>query len=144
MAPPGKRGWAFYGVVTLPSSLDIVWCRFPEDAEVVKPEPKPRPALVRTVLLGKGHQRAWIEVSYGTSKLKEDSRLLDLIIRNATEMAAMGLPQAIRFDLDSTVVLPWAKEFFVARPGYSTPIIGHMTQSACMQLETLKVLRRQR
>jgi hypothetical protein len=93
--------------------------------------------------LNKDHSRAEIEVTYGTSKTKSDSRaLLDLIVSNAAELALMGLPQATRFDLDLTIWLPWCSQFFIPRPGQPTPIMGHLTQTATMQLETLKVLRR--
>ena len=82
-------------------------------------------------------------MSYGTSNLKEADRPLDLVISNNTEMAAMRLPQATRFDLghDNLVKLPWAEEFFTPRAGLSTPVIGHLTQSAIEQLRALVVIR---
>lgn len=107
-----------------------------------RPGPKPRPALVRAVLLDKTHTKARVEVTYGSSKLKADARPLDLILSNATHLAQMGLAQATRFDLDLTVTLPWASEFFEPRPGHATPIIGHLNQESIAQLEALKVVRR--
>lgn len=142
MAPAGRLGWTYFPLVTLPRSLDIVWCRFPDRDQPSRPGPKPRPALVRSVFLNKQHTRAQIEVTYGTSKLKQDARLLDLIIANATDLAEMQLPQATRFDLDVTLTLPWASEFFEPRPGQSSPIISHLNHAAVSQLETLKVMRR--
>lgn len=109
-----------------------------------QPGPKHRPALVRSVLLNRDHTRARIEVTYGTSKLKVETRLLDLILANASDLAEMGLPQATRFDLDMTVTLPWAAEFFEPRAGQSTPILGHLNFAAISQLEALKVMRRGR
>ena len=99
---------------------------------------------MRGARLSPDHQRAQIEVTYGTSRLKLDNRPLDLIIQNASELAAMGLPQVTRFDLDQTVWLPWCAEFFEPRSGQNTPIIGHLTPATIAQLETLKVLRRRR
>jgi len=142
MVPAGKRRWTYYTTLTLPNALDIVWCKFPDHLRPGHPGPKPRPALVRSIGLSKDHSRAELEVTYGTSNTKSDSRLLDLIIGNANELALMGLPQATRFDLDLTLWLPWCSEFFVPRPGQPTPVIGHLTQTTISQLETLKVLRR--
>jgi hypothetical protein len=96
------------------------------------------------VRLSPDHQRAEVEVTYGTSKIKPGKRPLDLIVQNASELAAMGLPQVTRFDLDLTIWLPWCSEFFQPREGQQNPIIGRLTQTAIAQLETLKVLRRQR
>jgi len=94
--------------------------------------------------LHKGHSRAGLEVTYGTSNLKLDVHTLDLIVANATDLAEMGLPQATRFDLDRTVTLPWCEEFFVPRAGQQSPIIGHLNFAAVSQLEALKVMRRGR
>jgi hypothetical protein len=103
-----------------------------------------RPALVRSVYLNRGHTKARAEVTYGTSNLKVETRHLDLILANATDLAEMGLPQATRFDLDMTVVLPWCEEFFMPREGQTSPIIGHLNFAAVSQLETIKVLRRRK
>lgn len=144
MALAGKKkpDWTYYPLVNSPRSLDIVWCRFPTAEMPSRPGPKQRPALVRSVLIDKSHTKLRVEVTYGTSVLKTDTRFLDLVIANATDLAEMCLPQATRFDLDCTVVLPWAEEFFVPRPGQPTPIIGHLNMAAISQLETLKVMRR--
>ena len=142
MAQPGKKGWSYYPLVTLPRSLDIVWCRFPTAEMPSKPGPYPRPALVRSVFLNPDHTKAMVEVTYGTSNTKSDERPFDLILANAAEMAMMGLPQATRFDLDRTLRLPWAREFFEPRRDRPTPVIGHLTHSAIAQLEALKVARR--
>ena len=142
MSQPGKAGWNYYPLVTLPRPLDIVWCRFPTAEMPSRPGPKPRPALVRAVFLNRTHTRAQVEVTFGTSNTKSDERLYDLIVSNASERAVMGLAQATRFDLDRTVRLPWAKDFFQPHDGHNTPIIGHLTPAAIAQLEALKVTRR--
>jgi hypothetical protein len=144
MARAGKSSWTYYPLVTLPRALDIVWCRFPTRETPSNPGPKPRLALVRSVYLNPTHTRARVEVTYGSSKLKADTRLLDLILANATDLAEMGLPQATRFDLDISVLLPWCEEFFEPSAGHRTPIIGHLNFTAVSQLETLKVMRRGR
>ena len=137
--------WTFYPLLKLPAPLDVVWCRFPlEEAGLAVPGPKARPALVRSVLLTKDHQRAYLEVTYGTSKRRESERPLDLHICNLSEMDAAGLPQATCFVLARTVRLPWAHEFFTIRDDGTGPIIGHLPPSALMQLEALKVQRRQK
>lgn len=139
-----KAGWTYYPLSTLPRVLDIVWCRFPTHDALANPGPKPRPALVRSVYLDKPHTRAQVEVTYGSSQLKTDTRLLDPILQNATDLAEMGLPQATRFDLDLTLRLPWSTEFFEPRPGQQSPIIGHLNFPSISQLEALKVARRKR
>ena len=144
MGQPGKAGWTYYPLLTLPRPLDIVWCRFPAVEMPSRPGPKPRPALVRSLYLNKDHTRARIEVTFGTSNTKMHDRPYDLILSNATERAEMGLPQSTRFDLDRTAILPWAVEFFEPRAGHRTPIIGHLSSAAIAQLEALKVYRRLR
>jgi hypothetical protein len=88
--------------------------------------------------------RAFVEVTFGTSQRREGERSLDLHITNAAEMAHAGLPQATCFVLDRTITLPWCSEFFTKRQDGSGPVVGHLPQTAIMQLETLKVLRRQK
>jgi hypothetical protein len=93
--------------------------------------------------LNKAQTKAALEVTFGTSRLRTGERLYDLIISNSQSLDACGLPSHTRFDLDRTATLPWAKEFFVARQGYKTPIIGTLDTTTKMQLEALKVMRRQ-
>jgi hypothetical protein len=147
MAQPGNKttGWSYYPLHTIPRPLDIVWCRFPQyGMSTTKPGPKPRPGLVRAVLLNREHTKAAIEVCYGTSQLKKDRFPLDLFIENAAQLNLLGLPQATRFEIDRTLQLPWAKEFFEPRDGAKTPIIGRLTQDEVAQLETLKRIRKAR
>lgn len=133
----------YYDIATLPQPLDIVWCRFPTSEMPKQPGPKPRPALVRSILLSKDHTRGAVEITYGTSKYSPQAKPNDLHVCNMAEMAKCGLPQATCFMLERTIRLPWATEFFTTRDDGTGPIIGHLPDSACMQLETLKVLRRQ-
>jgi hypothetical protein len=135
-----QEQWTYWPLHTLPRSLDIVWCRFPE-LNLSEPGPKSRPGLVRSVELSTDHKRARVEVCYGTSKLKHDLYPTDLFIENASRMAQLGLTQSTRFELDRTLILPWAKEFFSPKDGSRTPIIGHLSEPEITQLETLKRLK---
>jgi hypothetical protein len=139
-----KGSFAYYPLHTIPTSLDVVWCRFPLEELPEKPGPKERPALVRAVYLYDKQTKAAVEVTYGTSRIETKIHYRELQISNCEEMAASGLYQATVFVLDKTVLLPWAKEFFAARDGYKSPIVGHLPQSAISQLEALKVMRRKR
>jgi hypothetical protein len=142
MAPRGNAGLTFYPLVTIPKPLDIVWCRFPQAEKPKVPGPKSRPGLVRSLALNKNQTKAVIEVTYGTSKLKGLDRRLDLHIQNLSCIEACGLERATRFDLDRTIWMPWAEEYFAPPPGYSRTIIGSLDPNSMMQLEALKVARR--
>jgi len=142
MAPAGKLGFTYYSLANLPRALDIVWCRFPELG--IEPGPKQRPALVRAVFLNPSHTKAIVEVTYCTSRLKAFERPLDLIIANCAEMNEAGLPSNTRFDLDRTIMLPWASEFFEPRANERNIVIGHLPPDAKVQLQVLVVARRQR
>ena len=85
---------------------------------------------------------AAVEVTFGTSKVKHGERPFDLIIANSAELDGCGLPYVTRFDLDKTIWLPWASEYFVPREGYRTPVTGALGEMSRMQLEALKVARR--
>ncbi|ESY15198.1 hypothetical protein X750_29350 [Mesorhizobium sp. LNJC394B00] len=58
-------------------------------------------------------------------------------------MMAAGLPQATCFILSRTLWLPWSKDFFSQREDGTGPVIGHLSSTSLMQLESLKVTRRQ-
>jgi hypothetical protein len=52
-----------------------------------------------------------------------------LIIQNVTDLTQIGLARATRFDLDTTITLPWTNEFFSCWTGYRTPRIGALTEA---------------
>ncbi|MGB5093745.1 MAG: hypothetical protein WBN97_10620 [Parvibaculum sp.] len=137
--------WTFYDPALHPVRVcDVVWCRFPEDLlEDIKPGPKARPGLVRQVMQRKGTDELWLSITYGTSKLKTETRPLDLRISNAEDMVAAGLPQATRFDLDACTKLPWAEEFFEIRNLYKTPVVGSLAQRSRVRLQKLLQIRLQ-
>jgi len=137
--------WTFYNPAYHPVRVcDVTWCKFPEDIiGDIKPGPKCRPGLVREVKRRKGTDEIWLSVSYGTSKLKTESRPLDLRVTNAEDMVNAGLPQATRFDLDHCTLLPWAEEFFEIRNMYKTPVIGSLSERRRMRLVHLLEVRSQ-
>jgi hypothetical protein len=143
MDPPGEAEstWHYYSIHSIPSPLDIVWCHFPEEHDYEKPGPKPRPGLVRAVRLNRERTRAEVDVTYGTSRTKSFERPSDFIIANAADLSAMGLPQATRFDLDKTIWLPWAVEWFTPRTHGQSPVIGTLTQEYRRYLAELKTKR---
>lgn len=142
MAQRGKPRWSFLPVSTLPRPLNIAWCWFPLDEQPGTPGPKHRPTLFRALKLSPDGKMAAVEVTFGTSNAKFDSRPFDLIIQNSSSLDCAGLPQVTRFDLDITIWLPWASEFFTPREGYTSPITGYLDEASRMQLEALKVARR--
>ncbi|MFA7588216.1 MAG: hypothetical protein WCY11_18855 [Novosphingobium sp.] len=136
--------WQFYPEALHPVRVcDVVWCLFPEDLIDIKPGPKSRPGLVRAVKRQKSTGQIWLSVSYGTSKLKTESRPLDLRVTNAEDMVAAGLPQATRFDLDWCTLLPWAAEFFTIRFPYKTPVVGSLAPRSRARLVRLLDIRSQ-
>jgi len=110
----------------LPAPYDIVWCRFPFHESLGEPGPKPRPALVKNAAT-RHDGSAEVEVVYGTTNLKMETRKYDFIVSKTSEMDACGLYRATRFDLDKVVWLPWNTEWFDILPNYNSPVIGSLT-----------------
>ena len=100
-----RGSFSYYPIQTMPTMLDVVWSRFPQEEKPSEPGPKERPALVRSVLLYAHHTRVAVEVTYGTSRLDKVHHL-DLQVCNSEEMDAAGLYQATGFRLSRTVKLP--------------------------------------
>lgn len=142
MARPGKPRFSFLPVSTIPTPLSIAWCWFPEAEKAGEPGPKHRPTLVRALRLSPDGTMAAIEVTFGTSRIRHTEHPFDLIIENSIALDECGLPCATRFNLDRTIWLPWAREYFSAREGYTHPVTGALNESSRMQLEALKVARR--
>lgn len=97
---------------------------------------------MRALKLSPDGLKAAVEVTFGTSNAKHDERPFDLIVSNSVALDECGLPCVTRFDLDKTIWLPWAKEFFAPREGYTSPVSGGLNEMCKMQLEALKVARR--
>lgn len=135
--------WTYFPVSTLPTPLDIVWCRFPHHTNLGNPGPYPRPGLVRNTGLDANGNPA-VQLVYGTTNLKFEQRKLDFFVTKATEMDACGLYKATRFDLDEVHWLPWADEWFETRQSYTSPIIGHLTEIGNYMLQITLELRRRK
>lgn len=110
---------------TLPKPFEVVWSRFPYNQNPGVPAVDPHPALVFAV---NEYQpgRYSVQVAYGTSNLKTDSRPYDFRVHNFRAMQYAGLSQATRFDLDCIKWLMWDDEWFVSpnTAVYHTPVIG--------------------
>lgn len=143
MVLPGRSRWTYLPLRSIPRPLDVVWCRFPfDEAGPNQPGPKSRPGLVGAVLLNRSHTRAFVEVTYGTSRRTVADAPLDLPVVTNAEMTVAGLQRATCFILDRMVVLPWCREFFGKRNDGLGPVLGHLSPTTVMQLEALKVMRR--
>jgi hypothetical protein len=132
--------WTYFPVSTLPAPNEIVWCRFPHHDLLGNPGPYARPGLVRNTSLESGNPA--VELVYGTTKLKLQTRKLDFFITKQSEMDACGLYFATRFDLDEVHWVPWADEWFETRPGYTSPIIGKLSFYGMQALHITVELRR--
>lgn len=127
-------GWSFFPVSTLPAPYDIVWCRFPHHEDLGDPGPYPRPALVRNASTDRdGHGE--VQLVYGTTKLKFESRRFDFFVTKQSEMDSCGLYRATRFDLDCIAWIPWADEWFETPPEHSSPVIGRLSFEAIKMLQ---------
>lgn len=124
MAAPSEPFW----VATPPNAFDIATAWFPE-RNSIPPGPKLRPSLVIAVLQNKISGSIACKIAYGTKNLKLTQRgQLDLIIQNSVDMALFGLSTATRFDLDFTATVPWNNKYFGCWYGYSSPVIGSLTE----------------
>lgn len=126
--------WTHYPLTTLPARYDIVLCRYPENGSDT-PGPKSRPALVRATAVMDDTGLGDVEVVYGTRVLKLGLRSLDLHVTNLQEMNWAGLFHPTRFDLDKSVWLPWAEEFFVPCKGKVDPIMGSLSPYMIQKLQ---------
>jgi hypothetical protein len=70
-----------------------------------------------------------LNIAYGTKNLKILTRQdKDLIIQNVSDLKAMGLPAATRFNIEKTqrINLLWGPENFACWPGRSHPRLGSL------------------
>lgn len=122
----------------LPQPLDIVWARFPYSDNPGVPAQDPHPALVfSTFEYAPGLFS--VQVAYGTSKLKTDTRPFDFRVQNFRVMQYAGLHQATRFDLDRVKFLMWDDAWFFSPDPekYDTPVIGHLLDEAADRLRNI-------
>ena len=109
--------------------FDVVTGFYPE----TKPTygtPALRPCLVTAVYEDSETGDFACQIAFGTKHLKVAHRSdRDLIIQNFTDLSAMGLKMATRFDLDpqNRVELVWDEANFKPWSGYLTPKIGQLS-----------------
>ena len=95
----------------LPAAGDIVWCRFPEEAN--KPASKMRPALVIAV----SNSMHEIEIAYGTTQKLNRIYPSEFALHPGDKgFTASGLSFATKFDLGNTVKVPFDDMWFAPNP----------------------------
>jgi hypothetical protein len=85
-----------------------------------------------------------VELVYGTTNLKFQSRNDDFFVTKQSEMDACGLYRATRFDLDEVHWIPWADEWFETLRSYSSPIVGKLSYEGIKALQITIDLKRMR
>ena len=145
MSSAGEVELEWWEQGTVPAPASIVWCNFPDHLAPDVPGPKSRPGLVFKVRYATNPPdgRFYVLVAYGTTNLKSDRRPFDFSIGNYATLSVLRLPSATRFDLDNVLWLPWARPYFDARKGYSTPTISVLPQSVQQQLGWTMAIREQ-
>jgi hypothetical protein len=130
---PGKPASKAYA---LPSPGDIVWCRFPEDAQL-KPAPRPRPALVLAVGVHEEDEHLpMVRIAAGTSRKVTAGKVYpwELLIESdgSSAFQASGLSFTTKFNIRNTVELPYTPTFFEPpplRPHGAIPRLGSLHAS---------------
>ncbi len=100
----------------LPDAGDLVWCRFPEWPQRT-PGPKPRPALVLSVLTRADGSS--VRVVHGTSQRLDRLRSGEFAILRSVHPAAYqlaGLSFDTKFDFKASLELPWSDRYFGVPP----------------------------
>lgn len=99
-----------------PAPGDIVWCRFPQ-REDIKPGPKPRPALVLSVMDDADPLR--VRVAYGTTQRLDRVRPTEFVIGadHPAAYALAGLSHPTKFCFTNVVILPYNELWFAPAPG---------------------------
>lgn len=100
---------------TPPQPGDIVWCLFPQN-RVLKPGPKPRPALVLAV--GESDSNPVIRVAYGTSQKTDQLYAGEFAIlpAQADAFAESGLSYPTKFNLGKIFELDYNDIWFGVPP----------------------------
>lgn len=117
-------------VFPAPSAGDIVWCRFPE-VESIQPGPKPRPALVLSVMDAEPEKPIRVRVMYGTTQATDRVGRGEFRIRKEQTAAfkASGLAYTTKFSCSKVVVLAYTATYFELAPKGgglqgSSPVLG--------------------
>ena len=109
-----------------PRPGDIVYCRFPEK-HLLRPGPKPRPALV--LAIGELNGEPYVQVAYGTSQAINDLHAGEFVIteNDGDAYAAAGLSFPTKFDMRAVSELPYNEDWFRVPPHVphgQTPKLG--------------------
>jgi hypothetical protein len=97
-----------HSIKDLPKPHDVICCFFPDHDG---PARWPHPALVREAKPIPELGEADVYVYYGTSTIKEWRASVDLII-DGPDVAAVGLTEPTRFDMEKLLPLEWKRENF--------------------------------
>lgn len=114
-----------------PAAGEIVWCHFPDR---ISPHPKPRPALILSVLDDAAPQFE-VRVVYGTSQRTTSLHRGEFAILHAANRAAYeaaGLSYDTKFDMKQVLDLPYTTDWFSVppmAPHGQTPKLGTLHPS---------------
>ncbi len=100
-----------------PEVGDIVWCQFLEWPDRKGPGPKPRPALVLSVVVRE--DGIAIRAAYGTSQRVDRLKSGEFAILRSVSPAAFelaGLALDTKFNLKDVAELPWSDRYFKVPP----------------------------
>jgi hypothetical protein len=120
-----------------PLAGEIVWCHFPDG---IHPHPKPRPALILSVLDDDAPQFA-VRVVYGTSQRTTTLHRGEFAILREVNLAAYetaGLSYNTKFDMKQILDLPYTTDWFSvppAAPYGQTPKLGTLHPSLVRRAE---------
>lgn len=130
---------------TLPSAYDIVTCWYPDRLNQGEPGLQLRPGLVIAILRNNKTQEVRVRVAFGTKNLKFATRSdKDVIIQLSSDIDALNLRCATRFDLDYSVDLPWNERFFGCWKGFSSPRLSAFREEHIRLYAYLMLRRRSR
>lgn len=119
--------WTYYPLSMAPAPYDTVWCRFPFAEEPDLPAPTPHPGLIRQAFADQ-NGNPWVRVVYGTSVDPNRRGNENFTVAKMGDMDMCGLKCATRFCLTRVAELPYCEEYFIAAPGFKSPILGHLSQ----------------
>jgi hypothetical protein len=134
-------GFQFYALDTLPNVFDVVWCKWPQREDKMRPGKVARPVLVIDVE-HREHEDGFtfgsLIVQYGGDY--EPHHIEGNLLLTMKEARAINLHKSMvfRLDLGNRKRLPWCKDYFVNQ-GYvvNQPVIaGSLSQSQCEHVKS--------
>ena len=118
---PTQMGFTFHNVDDRPTPFDIVWCKWPNRGQGLRPGPVARPVIVihseAREIFDTQTKFGWLVIQYG-GDFNERDKHMNLHI-GTHEFRDLGLHKetVFRFDLGNRKALPWCEEYFVTQ-GY--------------------------